>query len=263
LTPLFTTSWASNPKSSASMSRVPAYLFLGSICSGKTTIIRRLDNILRLKGFNTVSIEVNINHGLAYLATRFIATSSRYRYVGNYYLTLRFNNPRLFCKYLPLMMLLDALFIPLKYATTLLRKTLPSLRDRSVVILIDEYYPNAIVDYEYFANELCRKKNSLARAIQNLFYRVAISHTIMTLKKFKPVLVVLIVSNPLVTIKLWRNRERSGILDYAHFLYRTAGSIVLANNLRKYTRVMFFRVNDPRKDGIKILTSLFRDIVVR
>jgi len=244
------------------MSRVLAYLFLGSVCSGKTTTIRRLDNILRLKGFNTVSIEVNINHGLAYLVTRFIATSSRYRYIGNYYLTLRFNNPSLFCKYLPLMMLLDALFIPLKYVTILLRKALSSLRGRGVVILIDEYYPNAIVDYEYFVNELCRKKNSLAGVVQNLFYRVAMSHTVMTLRKFKPVLVVLIVSNPLVTMKLWRNRERSGIFDYAHFLYRTAGSIVLANDLRKYTRVVFFRVNDPRKDGTKILTSLIRDIVI-
>jgi len=242
---------------------MPTYLFLGSFCTGKTTIIRRLVSILRSKGFNTVSIEVNINHGPAYLVTRFIVASSRYRYIGNYYLTLRFNNPRLFCKYLPLMMLLDALFIPLKYAAILLRTMLSSMRERSTVILIDEYYPNAVVDYEYFANRLCMERNSLARAIYSLFYKVAISHTIKTLKKFKPALVVLIALNPLNTMELWRSRERSRIFDYVHFLYRTAGSIVLASNLGKYSRVLLFRVNDPRRDGTKILKSLIRDIVIR
>jgi hypothetical protein len=240
---------------------MPAYLLLGSFCTGKTTIIRRLSGILRSRGFNTVSIGVNINHGFAYLVTRFIVASSRYRYIGNYYLTLRFNNPRLFCKYLPLMMLLDALFIPLKCAVTLLRTTLSSIRKRNSVILIDEYYPNAIVDYEYFANRLCMEKNSLARAIYSLFYKVAISHTIKSLKKFKPTLVVLIASNPLITMELWRGRERSRIFDYDHFLYRTTGSIVLASNLRKYSRVLFFRVNDPRGDGTAILKSLIRDMV--
>jgi len=242
---------------------MPAYLFLGSFCTGKTTIIRRLVSILRSRGFNTVSIEVNINHGPAYLVTRFIVASSRYRFIGNYYLTLRFNNPRLFCKYLPLMMLLDSLFIPLKYATILLRTMLSSMRERSTVILIDEYYPNAIVDYEYFVNRLCREKNSLARAIYSLFYKVAISHTIKTLKKFKPALVVLIASNPLNAMELWRSRERSRIFDYVHFLYRATGSIVLASNLGKYSRVLLFRVSDPRRDGTKILKSLIRDIVMK
>jgi hypothetical protein len=137
------------------------------------------------------------------------------------------------------------------------------MRERSTVILIDEYYPNAIVDYEYFANRLCREKNSLARAIYSLFYKVAISHTIKTLKKFKPTLVVLIASNPLITMELWRSRERSRIFDYVHFLYRTTGSIVLANNLGKYSRVLLFRVSDPRRDGTKILKLLIRDIVIR
>jgi len=242
---------------------MPAYLFLGSFCTGKTTIIRRLTGILRSRGFNTVSIEVNINHGPVYLVTRFIVASSRYRYIGNYYLTLRFNNSRLFCKYLPLMMLLDALFIPLKCAATLLRTMLSSMREKSTVILVDEYYPNAIVDYEYFANRLCMEKNSLARAIYSIFYQVAFSHTIKTLKKFKPTLVVLIASNPLITMELWRSRERSRIFDYAHFLYRTTGSIVLANNLGKYSRVLLFRVSDPRRDGTKILKSLIRDIMMR
>jgi hypothetical protein len=244
---------------------MPAYLFLGSFCTGKTTIIRRLASILRSRGFNTISMEVNINHGPAYLVTRFIVASTRYRYIGNYYLTLRFNNPRLFCKYLPLMMLLDALFIPLKYTTTLLRTMLSSMRKRGTVILIDEYYPNAIVDYEYFANRLCGEKDGLARAIYSLFYKVAISHTIKTLKnkKFKPALVVLIALNPLITMELWRNRERSRIFDYVHFLYRTIGSIVLASSLGKYSRILLFRVNDPRRDGTKILKSLIRDIVMR
>jgi hypothetical protein len=240
---------------------MPTYLFLGSFCTGKTTIIRRLASILRSRGFNTVSIEVNINHGLTYLVTKFIVASSQYRYIGNYYLTLRFNNPRLFCKYLPLMMLLDTLFIPLKCAATLLRTTLSSIRKRSPVILIDEYYPNAIVDYEYFANRLCMEKNSLARAIYSLFYKIAISYTIKTFKKFKPALVVLIALNPLITMELWRGRERSRIFDYDHFLYRTTGSIVLASNLRKYSRVLLFRVNDPRRDGTTILKSLIHDMV--
>ena len=240
-----------------------AYLFLGSFCTGKTTIIRGLARILRSRGFNTVSVEVNINHGPAYLATRFIISASRYKYIGNYYLTLRFNNPRVFCKYLPLMTLLDTLFIPLKYTVILLRVMLSSTRERNTIILIDEYYPNAIVDYEYFANRLCKEKKSLVRVIYSFFYKVAISYTIKTLEKFKPVVIVLIALNPLATMELWRSRERSRAFDYVHFLYRTTGSIVLASNLGKYSRTLLFKVNDPRRDGMKILESLIRDIVVR
>ena len=240
-----------------------AYLFLGSFCTGKTTIIRKLAGILRSRGYSVISVEVNINHGLAYLVTRFTVSLARYKYIGNYYLTFRFNNPRAFCKYLTLMMLLDSLFIPLKYAAIFLRTMLSSVRERSTVILIDEYYPNAIVDYEYFANRLCREKSSLARPIYSLFHKVAISYTIKTLKKFKPTLVILIALNPLIAMELWRSRERSRIFDYAHFLYRTIGSIVLASSLGMYSRVLLFKVNDPRRDEAKILKSLIRDIVMR
>jgi len=240
-----------------------AYLFLGSFCTGKTTIIRKLAGILRSRGFSVISVGVNINHGLAYLVTRFIVSLTRYKYIGNYYLTFRFNNPRAFCKYLPLMMLLDALFIPLKYTAILLRIALSPRRDENTIVLIDEYYPNAIIDYEYFVNGLCREKRGLTRAIYSFFHRVAESHTIRTLEKLKSTLVVLISKNPLISMKLWSNRERSGIFDYAHFLHRTAGDIVLASKLGEYARVLLFRVDDPRRNNAKILKLLIRDILVR
>lgn len=240
-----------------------AYLFLGSFCTGKTTIIRKLAGILRSRGYSVISVEVNIDHGLAYLVTRSIISLTRYKYIGNYYLTFRFNNPRAFCRYLPLMMLLDALFIPLKYTVILLRIALSPRRNENTVVLIDEYYPNAIIDYEYFMNGLCREKKGLTKAIYSFFYRVAESHTIRMLEKLKPTMVVLISKNPLVSMELWRNRERTGIFDYAHFLYRTAGSIVLASKLRDYVHVLLYRVDDPRRDNAKILKSLIRDILVR
>ena len=240
-----------------------AYLFLGSFCTGKTTIIRRLAGILQSRGFNVVSIEVNINHGLAYLVTRFIVSFTRYKYIGNYYLTLRFNNPSVFCRYLPLMMLLDSLFIPLKYTAILLRIALSPRRDENTIVLVDEYYPNAIIDYEYFVNGLCKEKRGLTRAIYSFFYRVAESYTIRMLEKLKPTLVVLISKNPLISMELWRSRERTGIFDYTHFLHRTAGSIALASKLGEYARALLFKVNDPRRDGMKVLESLIRDIVVR
>ena len=240
-----------------------AYLFLGSFCTGKTTIIRRLAGILRSRGYSVISVEVNINQGLAYLVTRFIISLTRYKYIGNYYLTLRFNNPSVFCRYLPLMMLLDALFIPLKYTAILLRITLSSRRNENTIVLVDEYYPNAIIDYEYFVNGLCREKKGLTRAIYGFFYGVAESHTIRMLEKLKPTLVVLISKNPLISMELWSSRERTGIFDYAHFLHRTAGSVVLASKLGEYARALLFRVDDPRRNNAKILKSLIRDILVR
>jgi hypothetical protein len=240
-----------------------AYLFLGSFCTGKTTIIRKLTGILRSRGYSVISVEVNINHGLAYLVTRFTVSLARYKYIGNHYLTFRFNNPRAFCKYLPLMMLLDALFIPLKYTAILLRIVLSSRIDENTIVLVDEYYPNAIIDYEYFVNGLCREKRGLTRAIYSFFYRVAESHTIRMLEKLKPTLVVLISKNPLISMELWSGRERSRIFDYAHFLHRTAGSIVLASKLGEYARALLFRVDDPRRNNAKILKSLTRDILVR
>jgi hypothetical protein len=161
------------------------------------------------------------------------------------------------------MMLLDALFIPAKYAATLLRARLLMTRGKNAVILIDEYYPNAIIDYKYFTNRLCKKRKGLAKAIYAFFFKVAMSHTIKTLNKFRPTLVVLISSNPLVAVDLWRRREQSKIFDYKHFLYRTAGSIVLASNLRNYTDCSVFNVNDPRRDGTKILKTLIQDMLVR
>jgi hypothetical protein len=240
-----------------------AYLFLGSICSGKSTTIRKLASISRSKGFNVISIEVNINHGLAYLVTRFIVSLSRYRYIGNYYLTLRFNNPHVFCKYLPLMMFLDLLFIPIKYATILLRIALTLItRKIHTVILIDEYYPNAIVDYGYFVNELCEKEG-LVKTIYKLFYKVAISYTISTLKKIKSTVVVFISANPLVAVELWHEREHSRIYDFTHFHYRTIGILIISNTLKEYSHALFFRVNDPRKDEVEILKSLIQDIMVK
>jgi hypothetical protein len=240
---------------------VRAYLFLGSACSGKTTVIRKLTRILHIKGWDVISIGININHGVAYLITRFIVSISQYRYFGNYYLTLRFNNSDRFCKYMPLMMFLDTLFIPIKYTVLLLRVKQLSHRGKNVFVLIDEYYPNAVIDYTYFVSKLCKNTRKLTNFIHKIFYKIAISYTHKTFNFMKVILIIMISSDPQITIDLWQSREKSRIFDYNHFLYRTAGVIVLRNYLKGYIRVMVYKVYDPRREGINVVKTLLRDMV--
>lgn len=212
-------------------------MFVGSVASGKTSTARALKKILGDGEFLVKYVDVNVNHGFAYIITRFIASLLRYKYVGNYYLTIRFNNEAFFCKYLRLMQILDILYIPIKYFTGLkFFIFFNRLRKKRIVILLDEYYLNSIVDYLYFSKGLCRylyKMNGDRMSTCKLFYSLAFRLLLLSLKKDRTLIIHLgrIFDE---SVKGWRLRERTYLVDESHILFRSLATKVILNNLKRY-----------------------------
>lgn len=213
-------------------------LLTGSVASGKTSLARILKNILSSRGLTCKYVDVNINHGFAYILTRFLTMILKYKYIGNHYLTIRFSNEILFCKYLQLMLFLDIIYIPIKYFTSL--KTFEitcKLRKRNCIALLDEYYLNAIADYLYFSRELCKQKNGLLefarKLLLRIFFNIAcrISHS--TLKGNKT-MIIYMDRSLWDSIIGWCNRERTRIVDIGHIKFRSLVTRILLCNFQQY-----------------------------
>ena len=208
-------------------------IFVGSIASGKTSTARALKKILTDRGFTTKYVDINVNHGFAYLLTRIIVSLLKYRYTGNYYLTIRFNNEDFFRKYLHLVQFLDALYIPIKYFVSLKTFMLfNKFRKRQYVILLDEYYLNSIVDHLYFSTRLrdpCNRIGECTRFFYNLAFRVVL----ISLKKDKTLIIHMGRAFD-ESVREWMLREKTLLVDENHVMFRDLATKVLLNILKQY-----------------------------
>ncbi|MEM1646535.1 MAG: hypothetical protein QXM43_10295 [Desulfurococcaceae archaeon] len=239
-------------------------IFTGSVASGKTTVARTLKNIIANKGLAVKYIDININHGFTYLLTRFLNVLLKYTYVGNHYLTIRFNNEILFCKYLQIMQLLDAIYTPIKYLTGLkIFIILNRLKRRKYVILLDEYYLNAIVDYLYFSERLCKQsheQNSYTKNTFRVFYVLAYHLIIRTIKSHKT-LIVYMNRFPRDSINGWLHRERTNIVDVNQIIFRRLATKVLLNIFRQQNNIYVFIKEYSVRDFPKSLVSIIYDVL--
>lgn len=241
-------------------------IFVGSVASGKTSLARALKNVLANKGFITKYVNININHGFTYLLTRFLAALLRYTYVGNYYLTIRFNNAALFCRYLRLMQILDMIYMPIKYFISI--KSFMMLdrfgkRKRRYVILIDEHYLNAIADYFYFSEHLC--KCSCAKRTFRAFYGLAYRLIFRSIKKNKALIVSMDISSE-ASVGRWLCREKTNTVDLNHIICRRLVTKVLLNNFKQIISNNLFKeylVQDPSESFRNITREVLNFICGR
>ncbi|MEM1660991.1 MAG: hypothetical protein QXR17_07645 [Candidatus Bathyarchaeia archaeon] len=211
-------------------------IFIGSVASGKTSVARTLKNIIVNKGFTAKYVNININHGFAYIVTRLLNDLLRYTYVGNHYLTIRFNNKVLFCKYLGIMLLLDIIYMPVKYVTSfkvyIMSSKFMGLRH---VILLDEYYLNAIVDYLYFSQGLCKEgyeQNSYIKNLYRVFYAIAYHLLLRTIRSGET-LIVYMDRLPSHSISGWFCREKTKVVDVNHVIFRRVATRVILRTLKQ------------------------------
>lgn len=213
-------------------------ILVGSIASGKTSAARILRDIVvkRLK-FKTKYVDINLNHGFGYILTRALRALLRYTYVGNHYLAIRFNNEAFFCKYLGLMVLLDTFYIPIKYFTSLKVFTmLNNFMKSKYVIFIDEYYLNAIIDYLYFLEGLCRRyyeQNNYIKNLFKIFYNLAYRVVLRSIKNER-VMIIHMDRSPRDSISGWLDREKTTIVDKNHIIFRRLAIKVILSILKQH-----------------------------
>jgi hypothetical protein len=208
-------------------------IFVGSIASGKTSTAKALKKILKERGFMAKYVDININHGFAYLLTRTVTSLLKYRYIGNYYLTIRFNNEGFFCKYLHLMQFLDTLYIPIKYLVSLkIFALFNKFKRHRYIVLLDEYYLNSIVDYLYFARRICRPDHGVG-SIYKIFYSLAFRVVLSSIKKDK----TLVIHMDRIfdeSVRGWVLREKTRLVDVNHIAFRNCATRIMLNILKQY-----------------------------
>ncbi len=211
------------------------------------------------RGYLGMYIGINVNHGVAYIITRILATLLRYKHVGNYYLTIRFNNSSLFCKYIPFVLLLDVFYAPINLSKILIIKLWCKLVRKKYIVVIDEFYLTAIVEYLYFLEHLCRYKNQ--KILQKL-YEFLFSLSIWILSKVGDyVNIILLEIDISSSIKGWIRREKQNIYDVNHFRFRTAGSRVFAEifrntNIASNIKIVRRTVSEPLTDIPLLLNEM-------
>jgi len=239
-------------------------MFVGSIASGKTSTARALKKILADRGFTVKYVDVNVNHGFAYLVTRVIVSLLRYKYVGNYYLTIRFNNEAFFCKYLRLMQILDTLYMPIKYLISLKAFIFfNKFRKREYVVLLDEYYINSIVDYLYFSRKLCNHvcgSDNCTRVTYKIFYSLAFRLVLSSLKKDK-VLIVYVSRTFDESVRGWLLREKTHLVDVNHIVFRGLATKVMLNILKQYVSNNVSFRNYVVQDFAQVSKRIIKDVL--
>ncbi len=238
------------------------YILIGSVASGKTTLAKKLISEVNERGYLGRYMDININHGLAYLITRLLVSLIKYRYVGNYYLTLRFNNPGLFCKYLILMSLLDVFYASIKLLKLLIFKLHSILSGRKYVIVIDEYYFNAIIDYIYFLRHLCKNKSKRASYAIRFLFPLSLRFLHMMDANIN---IVFLETDLINSVKGWIRREKQAIFDISYLKFRTAGSRVIAQmfiNSRSTMNIKVIRetINKLPRDLSILLSKILSEI---
>jgi len=197
-------------------------VMLGSVASGKTTLAKKVKNMLDVRGIPAKYVDININHGPSYLITRLLVKALRLTYKSNFYLTIRFNNTSLFCRLLSLMILLDIIYAPIKIIYSIF---IPSINNK--ILIIDEYYINGLIDYLYYSSKLCRISSFLSKLMLKLFNKVVIRLSIHSLRKSRCV-VASLVMDPAKSVRGWLKREKISDVDVNHILFRTAASKVMS-----------------------------------
>ncbi|MGC9106918.1 MAG: hypothetical protein ACP5IE_01825 [Infirmifilum sp.] len=241
---------------------IAIYILMGSVASGKTTLAKKLISEVNGRGHLGRYMHININHGLAYLITRLLVFLTKYRYVGNHYLTLRFNNPGLFCKYLILMILLDAFYAPIKLLKLLIFKLHSILSGRKYVIVIDEYYFNAIIDYTYFLRHLCKNKSKRASYAIRFLFLLSLRFLHMMNANIN---IVFLETDLIKSVKGWIRREKRAIFDVCHLKFRTAGSRVIVQMFISSRSTMNIKVirgtiNKLPRDLLVLLSKILSEI---
>ncbi|RLI87250.1 MAG: hypothetical protein DRP01_02285 [Archaeoglobales archaeon] len=236
------------------------YVILGSVASGKTTLARLLDKAITKRGYTSKYIGININHGFAYIITKILVLLTGYKYTSNYYLTLRFNNTELFCKYIGLMAVLDTLYAPIKLLTSIfVYKLYHKLTKREFSLIIDEYYFNAVIDYIYFTKKLCKACINRWKSLAlRFFYKVTLTLALAALRDTQ-MIVVYLGTSLCQSIIGWVKREKMSICDISHLMFRTAGNKVIARNLDCLKHIIY-NVTDPRNDMRNILRMLLETL---
>lgn len=206
-------------------------VLIGSVGAGKTTLGKVLTNFLNSRKYPAKYIEININHGFAYLLTRFLARLLRYRYISNYYWTLRFGNPKFFCKYLHIMMIFDMLYAPVKILTSLITFKLyfRMLRKKRYLIILDEYYFTAVAEYMYHSLQLCKIQPKIFKAFYNIIFRLALK----AIKNDKVVIAYLYTSLD-NSVKASILRDNTKIVDIPHLVYKNSYIKTIVKSLKNY-----------------------------
>jgi hypothetical protein len=231
------------------------------VASGKTSTARALKKILADRDFAAKYVDIDINHGFAYFLTRIIVSLLRYKYVGNYYLTIRFNNETFFCEYLRLMQILDTLYIPIKYLVSLKAFTLfNKFRRHRCVVLLDEYYLNSIVDHLYFSKKLCKLDCSVGRSTYKIFYSLAFRVVLLSLKKDKTLIIYMsrIFDE---SIRGWMLREKTRLVDMNHIMFRDLATRVVLNILKQYVGNNVLFKNYTVQEFAKTFENITKDVL--
>ena len=234
-----------------------AYILMGSVASGKTTLAKMLRCIFSRKRHECRYVDININHGFTYIVTRLLVFLTRYEYKSNYYLTLRFGNKALFCKYLSLMIILDMLYAPIKLFTSIILYKLKNRITKSnrFCLIVDEFYFNAIVDYIYYMRFLCNDRSStITWLILKLFYRIVLPSSIASLRGLQ-VTIINLQTKIENSIRGWLKRERIKEFDVMQIIFRSAGSKVIAKEVSSITKfnAVLYNIKNLKRDIINIL----------
>jgi len=208
-------------------------VLIGSVGAGKTTLGKVLESLLSSRGYLSRYIEININHGFAYLLTLFLVKLLKYRRISNYYWTLRFTNVKFFCKYLYLMMVLDALYSPVKILTSLIifKLIFKLFRKNDCFLILDEYYFTATAEYMYHSLKLCRNPSKILSFFHNIVFRLA-----LTAIKNDRVMVVYLYTDLSNSIRASILRDNTIIIDIPHIKYKNYYTKSIVNTLEKYLK---------------------------
>ncbi|MEM1510197.1 MAG: hypothetical protein QW096_10080 [Thermofilaceae archaeon] len=233
-------------------------VLIGSTGAGKTTLGKILKSLLTSRGYFTRYIEININHGFAYLLTLFLVKLLKYSYISNYYWTLRFRNTKFFCKYIQLMMLLDTLYAPIKILTSLI--VFKFFRKVDSFFILDEYYFTATAEYMYHSLKLCRNSPQVLRFFYTIVFRLAITSI-----KNDRIIVVYLYTDLNRSIKALILRDNITIIDIPHLKYKNYYIKSIVSNLEnclKNPKIYRLQIVNFPKDVIDAIKILLIDLCI-
>ena len=215
---------------------------IGSVGAGKTTTARTLTRLIQTKkGTTAYYINITVFHGIAYiiisLLSYILQKIERYRFIGNNYLTLWFNNKNILKKIYKLTLLLDILSLALVIIGKIyLRSSLCLVLKRECIILIDEGPITAMAIHYYFSYHFKTTK------IFNFYYRIAYAFFYMLTKRWKNILVIF--RSPVkLSIEIWQKREKTKIVDVKMILTRYSFENILIRYSLNFPTVTILNFN--------------------
>jgi len=215
---------------------------IGSVGAGKTTTARILTRLIQTKrGITTSYINITVFHGIAYVIISLLSYVSRkigrYRFIGNNYLTLWFNNKDILKKIYKLALLLDVLSLAFVIISRIyLRSSLCLVLKRECIIFIDEGPITATAIHYYFSRHFKTTK------IFNFYYRVTYAFLYMLTKRWKSILVIF--RSPIkLSIETWQKREQTKIVDVKMLLIRYSFENILIRHSLNFPTITTLNFN--------------------